>query len=101
MRCLSLVLACLLTLAAPAARAQTPARARKQSPWSNGVQEKFAQQGPQATFDAITKHRGIPRPRSLPIRLRLGTMERVAHGSEGCADGRQALIATKDQDGNY
>jgi signal transduction histidine kinase len=63
------------------------------------VQEKFAKQGPQATFDAITSSEEF-RDRDLyPFVYDLEGWS-VAHGANPNMVGK-LWISTKDQDGNY
>src|ERR1700720_4312194 len=96
MRCFFLALACFLTLTASVARASDSGTREDAIAMVKRVQETFAKQGPQSTFDAITNTAEF-RDRDLyPFVYDLDGWS-VAHGANAQMVGK-LWIATKDQD---
>ena len=98
-RTLGIVLICAVTLV-PAVSAQAGMGTREEAvAMVKRVQERFAKEGAQATFDAITNTDDF-RDRDLyPFVYTLDGWN-VAHGANAKMVGK-LWISTKDQDGNY
>ena len=99
MRLTAAVLVLVMALIVPAAADSAPGTRDEAIAMVKRVQEKFAKEGPQATFDAITKT-GEFRDRDLyPFVYDVDGWS-VAHGANPQMVGK-LWIATKDQDGNF
>jgi len=98
MRVLS-ILACILVFSAPAASAAEMGTREQAVGMVKRVQEKFATDGPEVTFNSITNTDEF-RDRDLyPFVYDLDGWS-VAHGANPKMVGK-LWISTKDQDGNY
>jgi|HubBroStandDraft_6_1064221.scaffolds.fasta_scaffold257435_1 cytochrome c len=99
MRGFFLALVCFLTLAASTANGSDSGTREEAIAMVKRVQEKFASQGPQATFEAITNTAEF-RDRDLyPFVYDVDGWS-VAHGANPQMVGK-LWVTTKDQDGNY
>jgi cytochrome c len=98
MRGIYIALACVLMLS-PVAGASESGTREEAIAMVKRVQDKFAKDGPQATFDAITNTAEF-RDRDLyPFVYDVNGLS-VAHGANPQMVGK-LWITTKDQDGNY